>query len=325
MRVLVTGGAGYIGPHIVRALQSRGHTVAVVDDLSTGHRDHLERLGVAWTEGDLRDTAVVDRAFTEHSPEAVVHVAGKALAPESVVDPGPYFHVNTVAGLHLLDAMRRHDVRRIVFSSTCAVYGQPQTLPIREDTPKAPISPYGESKLAFEYALHAYAHAHGIRRLALRYFNVAGASDEFGERHDPETHLIPNLLRAALRGDTFKLFGTDYPTRDGTCIRDYIHVVDLARAHALAIERLDDLDLDALGGALNLGTGTGASVREVLAAVEDATGGTFVTQEEPRRPGDPPELVADASRAQRELGFTCEHDLRSMVRSAHAFHQAHPA
>jgi UDP-glucose-4-epimerase GalE len=318
MHVIVTGGAGYIGSHVVRALLEAGHTASVIDDLSTGHAEFVEKLGVTLFNGDLGDYATLQQAFGDQPADAVIHVAGKALAPESVRDPGPYFRTNVHAPLTMLEAMRHYRISRIVFSSTCATYGIPERLPMTEATPQRPISPYGSSKLAFEFALEAYR-AYGIRTLALRYFNVAGASadGEFGEVHDPETHLIPNLLKAAVHGTPFKLFGTDYPTRDGTCERDYIHVEDLANAHVRALERLDELPGDCL--ALNLGTGRGATVREVLDAVEAAVGRKVLAQECPRRPGDPPALVADATRARDLLGLQIEHDLRSMVQSAYAF------
>lgn len=322
MNVLVTGGAGYIGSHVVRALLRAGHRVAVLDDLSTGHRELVERNGVPLYEGHVGDPAVLaaalDRGATGQPVEAVIHVAGRALAPESVRDPAPYFRVNVTGPIALLDAMRARGVGRMVFSSTCAVYGVPPALPIREDCPRAPISPYGSSKLAFEYALEAYR-AHGIRGLALRYFNVAGAAPDgdLGELHEPETHLVPNLLRAAVSGGAFELFGEDYPTRDGTAERDYIHVADLARAHVLALERLDELPEAVF--ALNLGTGRGATVREVLAAVERATGRRLRVEPRPRRPGDPPALVADPTRARELLGFGTEHDLDAMVTTALRF------
>ncbi|MEZ6187976.1 MAG: UDP-glucose 4-epimerase GalE [Planctomycetota bacterium] len=322
MRVLVTGGAGYIGSHVVRALRHHGHDVVVLDDLSTGHAAFVERNGVPLVEGDVGDRGALRRAFTEFGRiEAVLHIAGKALAPESVRDPQPYFHTNVAGPIRMLELMRELGVRRIVFSSTCAVYGTPPSLPITETCPRVPISPYGTSKLAFEFALEAYR-AYGLRALPLRYFNVAGASDDglFGELHDPETHLIPNLLKAALQGSPFKLFGTDYPTRDGSAERDYLHVEDLARAHVLAVERLDDLDFSAFPGALNLGTGRGVTVREMLAAVEQVTSRKVLVGEEPRRPGDPAALVADPRRAQELLGWRAEHDLESMVASAHRFH-----
>jgi len=318
MHVLVTGGAGYVGSHVVRALLQAGHTAAIIDDFSTGHEEFAEKLGVGVFQGDLGDYATLQSAFGDQPADAVIHVAGKALAPESVRDPGPYFRTNVHGPLTLLEAMRHYRVTRIVFSSTCATYGSPERLPMTEATPQLPISPYGFSKLAFEYALQAYR-AYGIQTLALRYFNVAGASSdgEFGENHDPETHLIPNLLKAAVHGTPFKLFGTNYPTRDGTCERDYIHVEDLARAHVQALERIDGLPADCL--ALNLGTGHGATVREVLDAVEATVGRKVLVQECPRRPGDPPALVADPTRARDLLGLRTEHDLRSMVQSAYAF------
>lgn len=326
MRVLVTGGAGYIGSHVVRALLEAGHEVAVLDDLSTGHRALVERNGVPLFEGDLGDRAVLDRALP--GCDAVVHVAGKALVPESVRDPGPYFRVNAEAGRALLEAMLAHDVRRIVFSSTCAVYGVPERLPIREDFPRRPLSPYGASKLAFEHVLEAYAHAFGVLPLALRYFNVAGAhrSGDLGELHDPETHLIPNVLRAVRTGAPLDVFGTDYDTRDGTAERDYIHVEDLARAHVLAVERLDELGPlagRASGLALNLGLGRGATVLEVVRAVEGVTGRPVPRRERPRREGDPAALVADPSLAREVLRFEARHDLRAMVESALGFAERH--
>jgi UDP-glucose-4-epimerase GalE len=326
MRVLVTGGAGYIGSHVVRALLEAEHEVRVVDDLSTGHRALVERNGVPLHLGDCGDRAVLDAALP--GCDAVVHVAGKALVPESVRDPGPYFRVNCEAGRAILEAMRAHGVRRLVFSSTCAVYGLPDALPITEETPRRPISPYGASKLAFEHVLEAYAAAHGIAALALRYFNVAGAhpKGDLGELHHPETHLIPNVLRAVRTGEPLDLFGTDYPTRDGTAERDYIHVEDLARAHALALARLDDLGPPAArpyGIALNLGIGRGATVLEVLRAVEEVTGRPVPRREQPRRPGDPPALVADPRRAREVLGFQTRHDLRAMVHSALGFVEHH--
>ena len=301
MHVLVTGGAGYIGSHVVRALLQSKHTVAILDDLSTGHEAFVDKLCVPFYRGDVGDYATLQAAFGQQPVDAVIHVAGKALAGESVKDPGPYFRTNVHGPLTLLEAMRHYRVHRIVFSSTCATYGAPERLPMPETTPQRPISPYGSSKLAFEFALEAYR-AYGFRTLALRYFNVAGASSdgEFGEAHDPESHLIPNLLKAAQHGTPFGLFGTDYPTRDGTCERDYIHVEDLARAHVRAVEQLDELPGDCL--ALNLGTGRGYTVREVLHEVEAVVGRKVLVQEQPRRPGDPPALVNDPTRA-RDLLF----------------------
>lgn len=302
----------------MRALLESKHTVAILDDMSTGHEAFVDKLCVPLYRGDVGDYSTLQAAFGQQPVDAVLHVAGKALAGESVKDPAPYFRTNVYGPLTMLEAMRHYRVHRIVFSSTCATYGVPDRMPMNEQTAQRPISPYGSSKLAFEFALDAYR-AYGIRSLALRYFNVAGASGdaEFGELHEPETHLIPNLLKAAVRGTPFTLFGTDYDTRDGTCERDYLHVEDLARAHVAAIERLDDLPPDCT--ALNLGTGRGCTVREMLTEVEAVVGRKVLVQECPRRPGDPPALVNDPTRAKDLLGFRCQHDLRAMVESAYAF------
>lgn len=325
MKVVVTGGAGYVGAHVVRALKLAGHTCRVIDDLSTGLRELVRRNEVDLVEGDVGDAAVLDRALP--GADAVVHTAGKALVSESVDDPGPYYRVNVVAGHALLEGMRRHGVGRIVFSSTAAVYGVPDEQPIVERTPPAPVNPYGASKLAFEQMLRAYATAYGLKALALRYFNVAGASSdaELGELRAVETHLVPRLVHAALSGAPFNLYGTSYRTRDGTAERDYIHVEDLARAHVQALERLDLIDADSLGGALNIGTGRGSTVREVLQAVEAETSSRVRVLEVPRRAGDPPALVADPSLAARTIGHFCEHDLAAMVRSTLAFVRAEQA
>jgi UDP-glucose-4-epimerase GalE len=320
MHVLVTGGAGYIGSHVVRALLRAGHTAVVLDDLSTGHAELIARNDVPLVEGDVGDRAALRRIFSQRPVDAVIHVAGKALAPESVRDPAQYFLTNVSGPVAMLEAMRAARVQRLVFSSTCAVYGVPDALPIREECPRRPISPYGSSKLAFEFALEAWRPAYGLRALALRYFNVAGASAEgdLGELHDPETHLVPNLLQAAAAGRACPIYGVDYPTRDGTAERDYLHVEDLAEAHVAALSRLDTLDLRA-HGALNLGTGRGSTVREVLAAVERVVGRPVEVVTHPRREGDPPALVADPSRAQRLLGWRAKRDLDDMVRSAWRF------
>jgi UDP-glucose-4-epimerase GalE len=298
MRVLVTGGAGYIGSIAVERLLGRGHDVVVIDNLWRGHRWAVEE-PARFEAVDLRDRAAVAATLLRHKPDAVMHFAGATLVPESVREPGLYFDVNVGGTLNLLDGMRAAGVDRIVFSSTAAVYGEPESLPIREDAPKRPVNPYGQSKLAAEQLLAAFEVAYGLRYAAFRYFNVAGASERLGEEHDPETHLIPSAL-LAVRGDrpALDLYGTDYPTPDGTAIRDYVHVLDLADAHIAAVERLDRSL-----GPINLGTTHGFSVREVIDAVADTTGQPVPVRLQPRRPGDPPALLADSERARELLGW----------------------
>jgi UDP-arabinose 4-epimerase len=316
--ILVTGGAGYVGSHACKALAAAGYRPVVYDSLSRGHRS-----AVKWgplIEADLHDRDRLVQAMRAHRVEAVMHFAAFAYVGESVDCPELYYRNNVVGTLSLLDAMREAGVATIVFSSTCAVYGIPETVPIRETTAKAPLNPYGETKLAIERALHWYGNAHGMRYVALRYFNAAGADPdgEIGENHDPETHLIPLVLRAALGdGEGLRIFGTDYPTRDGTAIRDYIHVTDLADAHVRALRCLAECG-ESLE--LNLGTGSGHSVREVVASVERVTGRGVQRYEAPRRPGDPPELVADATLARERLGWIPRYsDLDTIVRTALAW------
>ncbi len=322
MRILVTGGAGYIGSHSVRLFLARGHDVWVYDNLETGHRAAVpaERLVVA----DLAESHRLDHTLVERRIDAVVHFAAFSLVGESVMSPAKYYGNNVVNTLALLDALRRHGVRRFVFSSTCATYGVPRTVPITEDEPQAPINPYGRGKLSIEHALADYAAAYGWGVAILRYFNAAGASPDgtIGEDHDPETHLIPIVLQAALgQRPEVQVFGTDYPTPDGTCIRDYIHVDDLAEAHLLALEK-------AAPGTvlkLNLGTGRGYSVREVIRLAEEVTGRKVPVREGPRRPGDPPVLVAAAERARDELGWKPRYaELRPIVETAWNWHRSHP-
>jgi len=316
MRVLATGGAGYVGSHCVRALRRAGHEVEILDDLSRGHRQFAERLAVPLHVADLRDLAATEKVL-RRGYDAVLHFAALALVPESVARPAPYWDVNLAGGLNLLAAMRSAGVRRLVVSSTAAVYGEPLATPIPEDAPRAPVNPYGATKLAFEFALAAEASATGLRSLALRYFNAAGASDEgdLGERHDPETHLIPNLIAAAKKRRPFLVQGRDHPTRDGSCLRDFIHVADLARAHVLALEKLDATH----DRALNLGSGSGQTVLEVVAAAERVLGRKIELEDGPRRPGDPSALVADPSRAEKVLGFKAERTLEDSIRSAERF------
>ena len=316
--ILVTGGAGYVGSHACKALAGAGHRPVVYDNLSRGHRE-----AVRWgplVEGDLHDSARLAAAMDAHRVTAVMHFAAFAYVGESVADPGIYYTNNLAGTLTLLEAMRQAQVETIVFSSTCAIYGVPEKLPIAETTAKAPLNPYGETKLAIERALHWYAAAYRMRYAALRYFNAAGADPdgEIGEDHEPETHLVPLILRAALgRGNPIEIYGTDYPTRDGTAIRDYIHVSDLADAHLRALGHL------AAGGdsvALNLGTGRGHSVREVVAAVERIGGRPVPQREVARRPGDPPELVADPRLALSLLGWQPrQSDLDTIIATALAW------
>jgi len=314
--ILVTGGAGYIGSQTVRALERAGYEPLIFDDFSTGHRDFVAR--VPLVEGDLRRPDDIREAFRKFPIDGVIHFAGKALVGESCENPALYYDSNVVGGLNLLRAMADAGVARLIFSSTCATYGMPQTEVIREDHPQRPINPYGETKLALERAMHWFGEAHGIAWLALRYFNAAGADADglSGEDHDPETHLIPLVLEAAagIRPEA-RIFGSDYPTPDGTCVRDYIHVVDLADAHVEGLLRL--IDGTVASQVLNLGTGQGASVREVIDVCREVSGRDFRVVDSPRRPGDPPRLVAAADRAREALGWTASHsDLREIIGTA---------
>jgi len=318
MKVLVTGGAGYIGSHTARVLRRHGHEVILYDNLSTGH-DFLAK-GFELVVGDIGDEAKVRHQLGR--VEAVVHFAAHAYVGESTVNPRKYFRNNVEDGLTLLNAALDIGVRKFVFSSTCAIYGAPDKVPITEDAPKQPINPYGVTKLFLERALEAYDAAYALRYTALRYFNAAGAdeSGEIGEVHDPETHLIPLALRATGKASSpLQVFGTDYPTADGTCIRDYIHVNDLAEAHALALDRLSNSEPSF---AVNLGTGKGHSILEILKSVEEVTGRRVNRIEAPRRVGDPPALVADPARAQRLLGWRATRTLRDIVSTAWKWMQA---
>jgi len=322
MRILVTGGAGYIGSHTVKLLLARGHDVRVLDNLTHGHRAAVpaDRLTVA----DLADAPAVDHLLLTHRTEAVVHFAAFASVAESVKHPARYWQNNVVNTLALLDLCRRHGVGRFVFSSTAATYGVPETMPITEDTPQRPINPYGQSKLAVERVLADYAAAYGLAYAALRYFNAAGAAADgtIGEDHHPETHLIPLVLQVALgQRPHVEVYGTDYPTPDGTCVRDYIHVEDLAEAHRLALEKAEP----GRGLCLNLGTGRGYSIREVIQTAERVTGKSIAVKDGPRRPGDPPALVAAADRARSALGWAPRYpELGQIVETAWNWHRAHP-
>jgi UDP-glucose-4-epimerase GalE len=322
MRILVTGGAGYIGSHAVRLFRARRHDVWVYDNLAEGHRHAVpaERLIV----GDLAEGQRLDQVVVGQRIEAVVHFAAYTYVGESVREPGKYYQNNLVNTLNLMECLRRNRVGRFVFSSTAATYGVPQQVPIPEEAAQQPINPYGSSKLAVERALADYAAAYGWGYAALRYFNAAGASADgsIGEDHDPETHLIPLVIQAALgRRPHVEIYGTDYPTPDGTCIRDYIHVEDLAEAHLLALERLQP----GQGQRYNLGIGRGYSVREVIRTVEEVGGKPVPVREGPRRPGDPPVLVASSAKIQRELGWRPQYtELRPIVETAWKWHISRP-
>jgi UDP-arabinose 4-epimerase len=313
--ILVTGGAGFIGSHICKALSRAGMTPVTYDNLSTGHAD-----SVRWgplIRGELADAAMLRRTLAEFSPDCVIHCGANAYVGESVDMPRKYYRNNVVGSLTLLEACLDQDIDRIVFSSSCATYGVPDSLPIREESPRLPVNPYGRTKLIFEMALEDFAAAYGIRFAALRYFNAAGADPdgELAERHDPETHLIPRaLLAAAGRLERLDIFGTDYATEDGTCVRDYIHVSDLAQAHLAAVNHLM-----ADGGSLsvNLGSGRGTSVREILEAIRRASGREVPVRYRSRRVGDPPILFANTARAKAELGFVpVFSDIDTIIRTA---------
>ncbi|SKA85319.1 UDP-glucose 4-epimerase [Paucidesulfovibrio gracilis DSM 16080] len=317
--VLITGGAGYIGSHVNKMLNARGVETVVLDSLVTGHADFL-RWG-RFVKGDLRDPSALERAFAGPRIHAVLHFASFIAVGESVADPNKYYHNNVAATLNLLDAMVRHEVPGLVFSSSASVYGEPEQELLDEAHPMRPLSPYARSKAMVEQMLADYHRAHGLASCRLRYFNAAGADPdgELGERHEPETHLIPLVLHTALGlRSHISIFGTDYPTPDGTCVRDYIHVHDLAQAHVLALDWLDRGETRAF----NLGNGNGHSVREVVDAAREVTGRDIPVQEAARRPGDSPVLVASSKRARTELGWRPAHgDLESIIRSAWDWHR----
>jgi UDP-glucose 4-epimerase len=321
LRVLVTGGAGYIGSVAVEGLLRAGHHVVVLDDLSKGHRSAVLP-GAKLVVGRVGKREGLDRIFQTHAIDAVMHFAADSLVGESMELPGKYFRSNLCEGLELLDAMVAHNVSRMVFSSTAAVYGEPVSIPIRETDPSEPTNPYGASKMAFESALRWYGKAHEVRSISLRYFNAAGASECLGEDHDPETHLIPLILGvAAGKRETVGIYGTDYDTPDGTCIRDYVHVTDLAQAHILALEALGN----GVIGVFNLGNGEGCSVFQVLESARRVTGAKLPAEEVGRRPGDPAVLVASSEKAVRELGWRPQRaEIDEIVQSAWQWHLDHP-
>ncbi len=318
MKILVTGGAGYIGSVTSELLLDQGHEVVVFDNFERGHRDAVDpRARVQ--EGDLRDRDRIVDAMMREKPDAVVHFAAYALVGESMENPPMYFRNNTCGGVHLSEAMRLAGVRKIIFSSTCATYGIPERMPMDESLPQRPTNPYGESKLQLEKVLQWCDERFGTQSVFLRYFNAAGATERFGEHHDPESHLIPNVLRVAL-GQTEKvmILGDDYPTPDGTCIRDYIHIVDLAQAHILALEK-------DVSGPFNLGNGDGYSVKQVVDIAREVTGKPIKAEVAPRRPGDPPRLIAAADKAKTVLGWKPKYpDLKTIVEHAWKWHVRHP-
>ncbi len=304
-RILVTGGAGYIGSHTVKELLARGYEIVTLDNLSTGYRELVR--GGEFIEADLRDFDAVRRAFSKYSVDAVIHFAASCYVGESVREPMKYYENNVLSGLNLLAAMVEHKVKKIIFSSTAAVYGNPIEVPITEDHPQLPINPYGQTKSLFEDILKSHDRIHGLRCISLRYFNAAGCDPdgEIGEKHDPETHLVPLVLAAALgRRPELQIFGADYDTPDGTCVRDYIHVCDLADAHILCLEHLLD---GGPGNAYNLGAGKGYSVRQIIEAAERVTGRAVPHIDSARRAGDPPELVASAEKIKADLGWSPKH------------------
>jgi UDP-glucose 4-epimerase len=320
--ILVTGGAGYIGAHTVRALRIAGHDVSVLDDLSAGHRETVSD-DVGFHQVDLADESATRSAIEEVRPDAVVHFAGAIEAGMSMTEPSRFYRVNVLGSFHLAEALRNNGNPPIVYSSSAAVYGDPTEIPIPEDAAKAPTNVYGRTKLDTEGMFAAYATAYGLRATALRYFNAAGASADatLGEAHKHETHLIPLAINAATRGTPMTLFGTDYPTPDGTCVRDYVHVEDLADAHVLAVGELLD---GAPGAPYNVGVGVGFSNRQVLAAVERVVGKPLTVTEQPRRAGDPAELVANPTRISVALGWSPRYtDLEKIVRTAVAWHASH--
>ena len=321
MRILVTGAAGYIGSVCTEVLIARGHSVIALDDLSEGHKEALHPQAQFY-QVNLHDHVALESVFQGNQIDAVMHFAALCLVEQSVKEPGTYYRANVAAGINLLDAMIRHGVKRFIFSSTAATYGEPRGTPISEDHPTKPINPYGSSKLLFERVLQEFKGNSGLEYIVMRYFNAAGASEERGEDHHPETHILPILFEVALgQRKEFNICGTDYPTPDGTCIRDYVHVIDIAESHVLALERISEV----AGRVFNVGNSRGFSVREVVAAVERTVGHKIPVHESPRRTGDPAELVASSDRIRRDLGWSPRYsDLDRIIQTAWAWKQRFP-
>jgi len=318
MKILVTGGAGYIGSHIARLLEKE-HSIVVYDNLVNGHRESIPS-NVKLVKGCLSDATLLDKTFSEEKFDFVIHAAGFIEAGESMTNPGKYFWNNTANGLNLLNTMVKHNVKKIVYASTAAVYGNPKTIPIPEEAEKKPTNYYGLSKLMFEQIMDTFK-VHGVQSIALRFFNVSGAAFGIGEYHEPETHLIPLILQVPLgKRKEIKIFGTDYETKDGTCIRDYIHVMDIARAHKLALETL----MRGKEGKFNLGSGGGYSVKEVIEAAREVTGHPIPSVETERREGDPAILIASNEKAKKELGWQPEIGLKEIISSAWEWHRNNP-
>ncbi|WP_310484798.1 UDP-glucose 4-epimerase GalE [Chamaesiphon sp. VAR_48_metabat_403] len=321
--ILVTGGAGYIGAHAVKALEAKGFQVIILDNLVYGHRDPVEtHLKAKLVVGDISDRSFLDKLFTDNKIDAVMHFAAFAYVGESVTDPAKYYQNNVVGTLTLLDAMRQHGIDNFIFSSTCATYGNPQYIPITEEHPQQPINPYGAGKFAVERILQDYDPAYGLKSVIFRYFNAAGADPDgmFGEDHNPETHLIPLILQAAAgKRPAISVFGDDYETPDGTCIRDYIHVTDLAQAHVLGLEYLLQNRVSQI---FNLGNGSGFSVKEVIDTAKQVTGKEIAIEQCPRRAGDPAILIGSSAKAREMLGWAPQYaDLTTIVKHAWVWHQ----
>jgi UDP-glucose 4-epimerase len=322
MNILVTGAAGYIGSIVTEELIKKGNSVIALDNLEQGHREAVVPEAL-FVHADLRDSEELEKVFRNYQIEAVVHLAAKALVGESMSYPESYFRTNVVYGINLLDTMLRYGVQKLVFSSTAAIYGNSERIPIKESHTTVPVNPYGDSKLMFERVLDWYADAHGLKFISLRYFNAAGSKDGLGEEHEPETHLIPNILKVALgQHEHVVVFGTDYPTKDGTCIRDYIHVSDIARGHILALKHMER---NQANKAYNLGNSRGYSVLEVIETARKVTGASIPVVSHPRRPGDPAVLVASSERAKSELGWEPEKiSLEVIIESAWKWQKEHP-